>query len=174
MRYLNFVRLLLVLAFRWSCSAVKQGRLQVTNLTCEYLSNPLGISQDTEVPGFKYIILRPTPAPKGIMKYTRGYYGSMYGRIESGWRDKDGILHYNVTTPANTTVTLHLPDLSEDGIMESGTPASEAEGVKFVGFENGEAIYELVSGSYEFTVPWQTLFKDVFRVNLFQLESQDN
>ncbi|MDR9365601.1 MAG: family 78 glycoside hydrolase catalytic domain [Balneolaceae bacterium] len=134
----------------------------------------LGISRDPEAPAFKHIILRPTPDPNGIMKYARGYYDSMYGRIESGWHDQNGILHYNVTIPANTTATLHLPALSEEDVMENGTPASESEGVDFIGFENGEAFYKLISGSYEFTVPWQTLYEDVIRMNPFQLESQDD
>ncbi len=58
--------------------------------------------------------------------------------------------------------------------MESGDPAAEAEGVKFISFENGKASYDLVSGSYEFTMPWQTLYEDVIRMNPFQLESQDD
>lgn len=44
--------------------------------------------------------------------------------------------------------------------------------MEFIGIINGEASYELVSGSYEFTVPWQTLYEDVIRMNPFQLESQ--
>lgn len=43
MKYLNFVWLSLVMAFRWSCGAVKKVQFQVTNLTCENLSYPLGI-----------------------------------------------------------------------------------------------------------------------------------
>jgi alpha-L-rhamnosidase len=134
----------------------------------------LGISRDADAPAFKHIILRPTPDPNGIMKFARGYYDSMYGRIESGWNDVDGTLHYNMTIPANTTATLYLPALSDGDIMESGTAASEAEGVEFTGIENGEAIYELVSGEYDFSMPWQTLYEDVIRMNPFQLESQDD
>lgn len=134
----------------------------------------LGISRDVDSPGFKHFILRPTPDPNGIMKYARGYYDSMYGRIESGWRDEDGTLHYTVTVPANTTATLHLPTHSETDIMESGNPAADSEGVEFLDYKNGEAVYELVSGQYEFTMPWQTLYEDVVRMNPFQLESQDD
>lgn len=130
----------------------------------------LGIMRDTEVPGFKHFILRPTPDPNGIMKYARGHYDSMYGRIESGWRDEDGTLYYNVTVPANTSATLYLPASSEDEVMESGALASDARGVTFLGFENGEASYELTSGSYEFSVPWQTLYEDVIRMDPFQLD----
>lgn len=58
--------------------------------------------------------------------------------------------------------------------MEIETPAAESEGVEFIGFENGEAIFELESGKYEFARPWQTLYEDVIRMNPFQLESQDD
>jgi hypothetical protein len=63
---------------------------------------------------------------------------------------------------------------SKGDIMENGTAASEAEGVEFIAFENGETIFELESGNYEFTMPWQTLYEDVIRMNPFQLESQDD
>lgn len=132
----------------------------------------LGISRDIDAPGFKHIILRPTPDPNGIMKYASGYYDSMYGKIESGWRDQDDTLHYNVSIPANTTATLYLPTASEADVMESGVTAAEAEGITFLGYENGEARYELVSGSYEFTVPWETLYEDVVNMDPFQLDNE--
>jgi hypothetical protein len=56
--------------------------------------------------------------------------------------------------------------------MESGKLASDAQGVTFLGYENGEASYELASGSYEFSVPWQTLYEDVIRMDPFQLEGE--
>ena len=55
--------------------------------------------------------------------------------------------------PANTTATLLLPVVDEkDGITESGRPLEEAEGVILKGIENGKAVIELQSGTYEFQV----------------------
>ena len=69
----------------------------------------LGIMRDEAHPGFKHFVLQPTPDPDGKMTWARGHYDSMYGRIESEWRiDGDKVI-YNLTVPANTTATLHLP-----------------------------------------------------------------
>jgi len=161
--------------FSWQMSASEGGHGYSQNAYRIVVTNEDGDEVwDSVTPGFKHIILQPTPDPNGIMKYARGYSDFIYGRIESGWHDQNGILHYNVTIPANTTAPLHLPALSEEEVMEYGTPASESEGVDFIGFENGEAFYKIISGNYECTVPWQTLYEDLIRINPFQLESQDD
>ena len=54
----------------------------------------VGIQPDEAYPGFKQFILKPMPDPTGKMKYARGYYDSMYGRIESSWREERGMIHY--------------------------------------------------------------------------------
>jgi len=108
----------------------------------------LGIQRDE--PGFKKFILQPEPDPTGQMTFAKGYYDSMYGRIESGWRLENGNLIYYATVPANTTATLYLPASSEKGITESGKTITTAKGVKFIKYVNGKAIFELQSGSYNF------------------------
>lgn len=54
----------------------------------------LGIQRDEAYPGFKQFILKPMPDPTGKMKYARGYYDSMYGRIESSWKEERSMIHY--------------------------------------------------------------------------------
>src|SRR5665647_2521083 len=108
----------------------------------------LGIQRDE--PGFKKFILHPEPDPTGQMTFAKGYYDSMYGRIESRWRLENGNLIYSATVPANTTATLYLPASSEKGITESGKTITTAKGVKFIKYVNGKAIFELQSGSYNF------------------------
>ena len=121
-------------------------------------SYSLGIQRDPDAPAFKHFILKPTPDPTGIMKYAGGYYDSMYGRIESRWQVEGDILHYHATVPPNSAATLYLPASSETMVMENGNYASEAEGITFTGYENDKVIYELVSGTYEFMIPWQSLY----------------
>ena len=108
----------------------------------------LGIQRDE--PGFKKFILQPEPDPTGQMTYAKGYYDSMYGRIESGWTLEKGILTYSATVPANTTAALYLPASSEKRVTESGKPATTAKGIRFLKYENGKAVFELQSGSYNF------------------------
>ncbi len=103
----------------------------------------LGIQRDE--PGFQRFILQPTPDPTGEMTWAEGYYDSMYGKIYSKWEVKDGQLHYEAKVPANTTASLYLPAKSESDV-------ADADGCEMLKFENGNAVYQLKSGDYAFTV----------------------
>jgi alpha-L-rhamnosidase len=85
------------------------------------------------------------------MASAEGYYDSMYGRIGSAWKVNGNLLTYRATVPANTTATLYLPAKSQQTVKEGGEDAAKATGVTFVRYENGKAVYNLKSGSYEFT-----------------------
>jgi alpha-L-rhamnosidase len=85
------------------------------------------------------------------MTSAEGYYDSTYGRIVSAWKADGKTLTYRATVPANTTATLYLPVAKPDAVKEGVTDAAKADGVSFVRFENGKAIYTLKSGSYQFT-----------------------
>ncbi len=113
----------------------------------------LGIQRDE--PGFHSFVLQPTPDPTGQMTWAKGYYDSMYGRIESEWRVEGNQLTYRATVPANTTATLILPATDVAQVRESGKKVSEATGVTFLRFEEGKAVYELGSGSYTFQSEYQ-------------------
>ena len=65
----------------------------------------------------------------GDLTYARGSYDSIYGTIRVAWEWTEDACNLSVTIPPNTTATLSLPDSAE-----------------------GEKIYELTSGSYDFTV----------------------
>lgn len=109
-------------------------------------SHSAGIERDEENPGYKHFFLQPTIG--GSMTYVNGSYDSVYGTIKSAWELTDNGLVYQATVPANTTATLTLPE----GIyLESGKSIADAEGIAYVGIEDGKVIYELQAGSYEFT-----------------------
>lgn len=110
----------------------------------------LGIQRDVKHPGFKHFILRPEFG--GTMTYAKGKYQSIHGNIESGWEisHNGDLFTYEVTVPANTTATLYLPAVSESMVLEGEVLASNAEGIQFVKYEDGRAVYELQSGSYVF------------------------
>ncbi|MEO5893149.1 MAG: family 78 glycoside hydrolase catalytic domain [Ferruginibacter sp.] len=110
----------------------------------------LGIQRDE--PGFKKFILQPEPDPTGKMTWAKGYYDSDYGRINSSWKLDSGKLTYSATVPANTQATLYLPADDIKTIRESGKPVSNAKGIKFIKFQKGKAVYQLQSGTYDFTV----------------------
>jgi alpha-L-rhamnosidase len=53
-----------------------------------------------------------------------------------------------VTIPANTTATVHVPAKAEAGVTESGTPTMKAKGVQFLRMEHSAAVYAVGSGTY--------------------------
>ncbi|MBQ9479658.1 MAG: hypothetical protein IJU71_08900 [Selenomonadaceae bacterium] len=101
----------------------------------------LGIARDENSPGFKHFFLKPTPDFKGEMKFARGHYDSVYGRIESSWEKMNrGWTRYRFVVPANTTATVILPDAVGKKVLQNGTP------IKYTG------ALEVGSGSYTFDV----------------------
>ena len=113
------------------------------------LAYSLGIQRDE--PGFQKFILQPEPDPTGGMTSAEGYYDSMYGRIASAWKVDGTVLTYRATVPANTAATLYLPARSAEAVREGGRDAAKANGITFLRYQNGRAVYSLQSGSYEFT-----------------------
>jgi len=112
----------------------------------------LGIQCDEASPGFHHFVLRPTPDPTGQMKYAKGYYDSLYGRIRSEWQlADDGSVHYSFSIPANTTATLYLRADSADSLTESGRKLRPgSRGVEQLTCRDGWVILELQSGAYSF------------------------
>jgi alpha-L-rhamnosidase len=109
----------------------------------------LGIQRDE--PGFRKFILQPEPDPTGVITSAEGYYDSMYGRIASAWKTDGKTLTYRATVPGNTSATLFFPAAAPDAVREGGKDARQAKGVTFLKYENGKAVYILISGTYEFT-----------------------
>ena len=118
-----------------------------------------GIEPDERQPGFKHVILQPSPDfrtefPDGQERIThvQASHRSGYGLIRSEWQYKtDGRISYTATVPANSTATLYLPVCHPtDRITESGKRLKKAKGVTFRGMKDGKAVIELQSGTYKF------------------------
>lgn len=108
-----------------------------------------GIQRDE--PGFRKFTLQPEPDPDGKMTSAEGYYESMYGRIECGWKISGNKLTCRAVVPANTSAKLYLPSDSVTKIRESGKKIRKIKGATFISYENGKALFELSSGNYSFT-----------------------
>ncbi|MGI5460443.1 alpha-L-rhamnosidase C-terminal domain-containing protein [Streptomyces sp. CA-249302] len=80
-----------------------------------------------------------------------GSHVSPYGEIAGEWTARDRRLTYRATVPGSSTATLRIPTTDPDTVREGRTPLSRVPGVKFTGFTDGAASYELPSGSYELT-----------------------
>jgi alpha-L-rhamnosidase len=111
-----------------------------------------GIRPDPARPGFKHILMRPTPV--GDLTHARGTHNSPYGRIVSEWKKgKDGF-EWTIAVPVNSTATVFVPAQTPEEVTESGKAARSAGGVTFVREEPGHAVFEVGAGTYRFrTVP---------------------
>jgi alpha-L-rhamnosidase len=120
-----------------------------------------GINPDESNPGFKHILLNPSPdfrkmrpqRQEQITKAAAGY-DSYYGKVESAWEiAANGNVKYNVSIPANTTATLTLilPNGIEK-VYENNKPVKKGNGIVSATSTNGRAIIELQSGNYSFEV----------------------
>jgi alpha-L-rhamnosidase len=116
-----------------------------------------GIMPDPAAPGFKNIIIRPAlagdPPPPGSsgaasVTWVKCHHDSPYGRIASNWKREGDKLTMEVTIPANTSATVHVPARDADDVTESGKPVTDAEGIKFLRMEGNAAVFAVGSGAY--------------------------
>ena len=107
--------------------------------------------------GFKQIVIKPVPV--GDLTWVKARYDSLYGRIVSNWRILGDRLTMEVTIPANTTATIHVPTLDPTAVTESGQPVAKADGIKFVRMDGGVAVFAVGSGAYLFAAPFNSTKK---------------
>ncbi|MER7563764.1 family 78 glycoside hydrolase catalytic domain [Streptomyces sp. NPDC097941] len=110
-----------------------------------------GIAKDPAHPGFKHFFLRPHLDPTGRITRVTGAHRSPYGEIVSAWEVRESEFTHRVAVPANSTATLRIPTADPGSVREGGTALSDIEGVRYLGFEDGTASFELPSGRYELT-----------------------
>jgi hypothetical protein len=116
-----------------------------------------GIQCDPVAVGFKQIVIKPVPV--GDLTWVKARYDSLYGRIVSNWRILGDRLTMEVTIPANTTATIHVPTLDPTAVTESGQPVAKADGIKFVRMDGGVAVFAVGSGAYLFAAPFNSTKK---------------
>ncbi|MBE6762121.1 MAG: hypothetical protein E7551_07510 [Ruminococcaceae bacterium] len=115
-------------------------------------SDMAGIDYDTKSPGFKNIIL--SPKFDSALPTVNAKFDSPYGEIVSNMHYESGKWNYSATVPANATATIILPMENIETLKVNGKGISEVttetDGINFVGFEDGKATFNAVSGSFEF------------------------
>jgi alpha-L-rhamnosidase len=99
-----------------------------------------GIAPDPAQPGFKHILMRPTPV--GDLKFVQAWHNSPYGKISSAWRREGRRFDWRIEIPPNTAATVFVPVDSSRRV--------KADGVRPVRFETDRAVFQLGSGQYHF------------------------
>jgi len=99
-------------------------------------------------PAFKTITMKPS-ATNGL-DYVNASYETPYGLVKSNWKTQAGKFEWNITVPSNSKAVVYLPANGMSDIKDCGKTL--AAGYKYLGQQNGQAMIEVGSGDYDFTV----------------------
>ena len=102
-----------------------------------------------QAPGYKKQLVKPSTGPE--LSSASSAVKTSYGEARTSWsRDAAGRLSIDVDVPVNTRAEVHVPLADGQQALECGKPAAEQPGVTYKGTTNGDAVYEVGSGSYRF------------------------
>jgi alpha-L-rhamnosidase len=114
-----------------------------------YYENLAGIKSDDKEVAFKKIIMKPSFV-KGL-DFVGASYHSMYGVISSDWGRIGDSIRWEVTVPPNSRAVMYFPS-GRKNINERSENIQAIEGVKYIGQEKEQEVYEIGSGVYSFTI----------------------
>ncbi|MBC8180913.1 glycoside hydrolase family 78 protein [candidate division KSB1 bacterium] len=110
--------------------------------------NLLGIKFDERNPGFKHFVIHPKPG--GSLKWAKGEYNSIRGKIGVDWQIKDNKIYVKVEVPPNTNATIHLQTNDSSQVLESGKPVGQVKGVHKITKLDKKLELQVGSGKYDF------------------------
>ncbi|MFH9705802.1 family 78 glycoside hydrolase catalytic domain [Streptomyces luteogriseus] len=93
---------------------------------------------------------RIAPVPGGGLTRGSGSLHTVHGLLSSRWTSRDSVFTLKVTVPVNTVAEVHVPAGTRRAVTEGGRPADRAEGVRFLRMEDGAAVFQVGSGTYDF------------------------
>ena len=107
-----------------------------------------GINPDEEHPGYRRFAIRPRMS--NGLDWVNADYHSIRGRIVCHWKKEGPRLTLHIEAPVNTTALVYVPAKTITEVTEGGKPIERADGVTFVGMEDGNAVLRIESGKYVF------------------------
>ncbi|KYP15441.1 glycoside hydrolase family 78 protein [Flavihumibacter sp. CACIAM 22H1] len=107
-----------------------------------------GIQADPAHPGFKSVIIRPSPG--GGLTYAKASLLTAYGRLESGWKKEGDGMVLELTIPANTSATVYFKTSNAENIRENGQPVLGKNGFEPGKPDQGYIPLRIGSGKYRF------------------------
>jgi alpha-L-rhamnosidase len=108
-----------------------------------------GINSDPSVPGFKHSIIHPYIVDG--LDWVKATHHTMYGDIAINWDRKEKKVNLHVVIPVNTTATVFVPSAERTRVLVDGKSTNTTSGIHFLRMEAGSQVFEVDSGSYDFT-----------------------
>ncbi len=112
-----------------------------------------GIGWDDAAPGYKALVIRPRPG--GGLEQVTASRQTMYGKVKSRWTCRNGMFQLALTVPANTSARVILPTADAAAVTEGDQPVTQVRDVSAAAPTDGDATFEVGSGTYEFACPWK-------------------
>ncbi len=111
-----------------------------------------GIEISEAAPGYKHILIQPQPG--GGFSSVKASHQTMYGKVSSAWKLKDGSFELAVEIPPNTRATVRLPKAQLASVTESGRALAKGNGITAYRQEGDVVVVEIGSGQYHFASPF--------------------
>jgi alpha-L-rhamnosidase len=100
-------------------------------------------------PGFRRFIVRP--AVFDSLKSAGVRMQTEQGPVASSWQRRGSVFSLTVEVPVGSEAEVHVPASRAGAVFESGKPAKQAPGVKYIGRRGQREIFAVGSGVYRFT-----------------------
>ncbi|RME90890.1 MAG: alpha-rhamnosidase [Verrucomicrobia bacterium] len=107
-----------------------------------------GIRTAPETPAFGRLWMAPE-TPAGL-EYVQASYRSIRGEIQSYWRRQGDRFLWQVRVPPNVTARVGVPAAPDAAVKEGRGLAADQPGVRYLGWRDGRAWFDVDSGSYRF------------------------
>jgi alpha-L-rhamnosidase len=116
---------------------------------------------DTDGPGFRKIAIKPgIPSATlqnidptvPVVHWAKADFAHHRGMIQCHWKNEKTNLTIEVTIPANTSATVHLPVASPNKVSEGGKPLTSLSRIKIVEANPESIQVEIGSGQYRFEI----------------------
>lgn len=110
-----------------------------------YIDGVAGIRQNHDYPGYRKFNVRIPKLSESQISWAKANFNSPAGLIKSHWNRQGNSYNLNVTVPPNCTATIWFPDIDRKTVNEAGGH------LKQVGQQDGYLLFEVESGSYQFS-----------------------
>ncbi len=121
-----------------------------------------GLHPLAAAPGYKRTVIRPYVPPGMASAFAE--LDTVHGRLASRWQRAAGSVTLELLIPPNTSAEVWVPfdgppgaaTIEESGatLVSEGGSIKSADGVRFLRFEAGYAVFDVAAGTYAFRSHW--------------------